>query len=93
MPVDGNSAPAWSGSIDPARCRACSIRPPGFISSANNDIDRGFSGLITRDWAAPFRATRLRELLTKAEGVDLDAMAAMQNDKRSAAADLLLAGV
>ena len=82
MPVDGNAAPAWTG-IDRAgaRCRACSIRRRASSISANNEIDRGFSGLITRDWAAPFRASRLRDQLTKAEGVDLDAMAALQNDR------------
>ena len=62
------------------------------IYSANNEIDRAFSGVITRDWAAGFRASRLRDQLSKAEGVDLDAMAALQNDKRSLAADAVLAG-
>ena len=31
----------------------------GFITSSNNQIDRQWSGLITRDWAAPYRTTRL----------------------------------
>jgi penicillin amidase len=89
--VDGNTGPSWSGAIDPGTLPRALNPDAGYIASANNLVDRGFSPLITHDWAAPFRATRLRELLSKAEGVDLDAMAAMQNDKRSAAADLLLA--
>jgi penicillin amidase len=89
--VDGNAGPAWTGSIDPASLPRVLNPDAGFIASANNLVDRSFSQLITHDWAAPFRATRLRDMLSKAEGVDLDAMAAMQNDKRSAAADLLLA--
>ncbi|MGH9221267.1 MAG: penicillin acylase family protein [Vicinamibacterales bacterium] len=93
IPVDGNTAAAWTGSIDPAALPRALNPEAGFITSSNNLVDRGFTQLITNDWAAPFRATRLRELLTKAEGVNLDAMAAMQNDKRSAAADLLLAGL
>ena len=93
MAADGSTAAAWSGTIDPAALPRVLNPDAGFITSSNNLIDRGFSQLITNDWAAPFRAARLRELLTKAEGVDLDAMAAMQNDKRSAAADLLLAGL
>ena len=93
IPVDGNTAAAWTGSIDPSTLPRALNPEAGFITSSNNLIDRGFTQLITNDWAAPFRATRLRELLTKAEGVNLDAMAAMQNDKRSAAADLLLAGL
>ncbi len=93
MPVDGGSAAAWSGAIDPATLPRVLNPDAGFIASSNNLIDRGFVPLITNDWAAPFRAARLRELLTKAEGVDLNAMAAMQNDKRSVAAGILLAGV
>ena len=93
MAVDGSTGLSWSGSIDAGTLPRALNPDAGFIASSNNLIDRGFSQLITNDWVAPFRATRLRELLTKAEGVDLDAMAAMQNDKRSAAADLLLAGL
>lgn len=89
--LDGNNAAAWTGTIDPATLPRVLNPDAGYIASANNLVDRGFSQLITNDWAAPFRATRLRELLAKAEGVDLDAMAVMQNDKRSVAADLLLA--
>jgi penicillin amidase len=89
--VDGNNGPGWNGTVDQATLPRVLNPDAGYIASANNPIDRGFSPLVTNDWAAPFRATRLRELLAKAEGVDLDAMQAMQNDKRSAAADLLLA--
>ena len=89
--LDGNNAAAWTGTIDPATLPRVLNPDAGYIASANNLVDRGFSQLITNDWAAPFRATRLRDLLSKAEGVDLDAMAVMQNDKRSVAADLLLA--
>ncbi len=87
LPADGNSAPAWSGSIEPSALPRVFNPPSGLIYSANNEIDRGFSGLITRDWTAGFRASRLRDQLSNAQGVDLDAMAALQNDRRSAAAD------
>ena len=93
MPVDGSAGSAWSGSIDPATLPRVLNPDAGFISSSNNLVDRGYQPLITNDWAAPFRATRLRELLAKAEGADLDAMATLQNDRRSAAADVLLAGL
>lgn len=89
--VDGNSGPSWTATIDPASLPRALNPDAGFIASANNLVERGSTQLITHDWAAPFRATRLHQLLSKAEGVDLDAMAAMQNDKRSVAADLLLA--
>lgn len=93
MPIDGNGGSAWKGTIDPAVLPRVFNPAAGLIYSANNEIDRGFNGLITRDWAAGFRATRLREELTKAQGVDLDAMAALQNDRRSAAAEIVLAGL
>lgn len=93
MPVDGNGGVAWNGSIDPNLLPRVLNPASGVISSANNEIDRSFPQLITHDWAAPFRATRLRDQLATAQGVDLDAMAALQNDRRSVAADILLAGL
>ncbi|MEY4094278.1 MAG: hypothetical protein RLZZ53_1477, partial [Acidobacteriota bacterium] len=93
MPSDGNATGGWPGTIDPATLPRIFNPPSGVIYSANNEIDRGFSGLISRDWAAPFRATRLRDQLSNAQGVDLDAMAALQNDRRSLAADAVLAGL
>jgi penicillin amidase len=93
MPVDGSAGATWSGSIDPSTLPRVFNPDAGYISSSNNLVDRGYQPLITHDWAAPFRAARLRDQLSKAEGVDLDAMAKLQNDRRSAAAELLLAGV
>jgi penicillin amidase len=93
VPLDGNAAPAWSGTLEAASLPRTFNPPSGLIYSANNEIDRAFTGLITRDWTAGFRASRLRDTLEKAQGVDLDAMAALQNDKHSAAADLVLAGI
>ncbi len=93
LPVDGSSTGGWPGTIDPATLPRVFNPSSGVIYSANNEIDRGFSGLITRDWAAPYRATRLRDQLSNAQGVDLDAMAALQNDRRSLAADAVLAGL
>jgi penicillin amidase len=93
LPADGNAGAAWSGAIEPGALPRVFNPPSGLIYSANNEIDRGFSGLITRDWGAGFRASRLRDQLSNAEGVDLDAMAALQNDRRSVAADQVLAGL
>jgi penicillin amidase len=93
LPADGDAANAWTGSIPASELPRVFNPPSGLIYSANNEIDRGFSGLITRDWAAGFRASRLRDQLSKAEGVDLAATAALQNDRRSVAADQVLAGL
>lgn len=94
FPIDGGSgAGAWTGTVLTASLPRVINPSAGFIASANNEIDRKFPGLITRDWAAPFRATRLVERLSQPEGVDLDAMLALQNDRRSLAADAVLAGL
>ena len=93
MPGDGSAGSTWTGSIDPSTLPRVLNPDAGYVASANNLVDRSYQPLITHDWAAPFRATRLRDQLSKAEGVDLDAMAALQNDRRSAAADALLAGL
>jgi len=93
MPLAGASGEGrWVGTV-PAAALPRAFNPvAGFISSANNEIDRRFAGLITRDWAAPFRASRLLAELAKPESVDLDAMLALQNDRRSLAADAVLQG-
>jgi penicillin G amidase len=93
LPLDGNAGQGWSGSIEPSALPRIFNPPSGLIYSANNEIDRGFSGLITRDWVAGFRASRLRDELSKAQAVDLDSMAALQNDRKSVAADQVLAGL
>lgn len=94
LPIDGGTgAGAWTGTV-PAAALPRVINPPaGFIASANNEIDRRFPGLITRDWAAPFRATRLVDRLSQPGSVDLESMLALQNDRRSLAADAVLAGL
>jgi len=94
LPIDGGSgAGAWTGTLPPASLPRAINPPAGFIASANNEIDRTFPDLITRDWAAPFRATRLVDRLSQPESVDLDVMLALQNDRRSLAADAVLAGL
>jgi penicillin G amidase len=94
FPIDGGSgAGGWTGTVPPSLLPRVFNPPAGFISSANNEIDRRFPGLVTKDWAAPFRATRLRDRLSQPESVDLDGMLALQNDRRSLAADAVLAGI
>ncbi len=93
MPVDGSTAAPWSGTVDPLTLPKVLNPDAGYIASSNNPVDRSFPSLITHDWVAPFRAIRLKDQLSKAEGVDLDSMVALQNDRRSAAADILLAGL
>ena len=91
--VDGNAAPAWIGSLPPDTLPRAINPESGVIFSANNEVDRSFAGLITKDWIAPFRATRLRDQLSTATHLDLDAMTALQQDRHSVAADAVLAGL
>ncbi len=93
MAVDGNNGVSWNGTVDPTTLPRLLNPESGFITSSNNLVDRAFQPLITHDWAAPWRAARLKQLLAKAEGVDLEAMQTMQNDRHSVAADTLLAGI
>lgn len=91
LPVNGNTGEAeWSGAIDADDLPRVFNPTSGYLTSSNNEIDRGFPGLITRDWAAPFRATRLHGLLAAGTDLDLGSMVAFQNDRHSVAADLLL---
>ncbi len=93
-PIDGASGDGeWTGVIDASALPRVLNPPAGYITSSNNEVDRRFNGLITRDWAAPFRTTRLHEQLSRGEGLDIEAMETLQNDRRSLAAERVLAGV
>ena len=81
---DGAAAPRLPRVLNPKA---------GYITSSNNEIDRHGAVLITRDWAAPFRAIRLHEALAAAKGVGLEDMARLQNDVKSLAAARLVAGI
>lgn len=93
VPVDGNAAPAWTGALSSENLPRSVNPASGVIYSANHEVDRTFSGLITKDWIAPFRATRLRDQLSSATAITLDAMSALQQDRHSVAADVILAGL
>jgi penicillin amidase len=92
-PVSGAGGPAWAHGSAPQALPRVFNPAIGYITSSNNEIDRHASLLITRDWAAPFRATRLHEALAAARGVGLEEMGRLQNDLKSLAAARLMAGV
>jgi penicillin amidase len=93
-PNDGTTGEGqWTGSIPPSSLPRLFNPDRGYITSSNNLIDRQWSGLITRDWAAPYRATRLSRLIEAAEQVDLSTAATWQNDVTSLAAIDVLAHV
>ncbi|MGE0460538.1 MAG: penicillin acylase family protein [Vicinamibacterales bacterium] len=93
MPVVGASSAGWAeGAAAPALPRV--LNPAaGYLASANNEVDRLPGTLITRDWAAPYRAVRLQEALADGRGLGVEQMTALQNDVKSASAARVLAGV
>ncbi len=91
MPNDGTTGEGqWMSHIPSSSLPRLFNPERGYITSSNNLIDRQWGGLVTRDWAAPYRATRLQRLMAGASGVDLQAAATWQNDVTGlAAADVL----
>ena len=94
MPPDGSSGTGeWVGSVRPSTLPRAFNPPGGFVASANNEVDRGWNGLVTRDWAAPFRATRLNRALATNDKLSLHGANMIQNDVVSMAAERVLEGV
>jgi penicillin amidase len=93
-PSDGAGGEGeWVGTIEPEALPRVLNPASGFLTSSNNEIDRGYPRLVTRDWMAPFRARRMTDVLSRAQGVDLRDMELLQNDRQSVAAEAVLAGV
>jgi penicillin G amidase len=93
-PNDGTTGEGeWTGTIPPAALPRVFNPARGYITSSNNMIDREWPGLVTRDWAAPFRAARLHQLIESTERVDPQAAARWQNDVSGLAATTVLAGL
>lgn len=86
----GRGEGTWAGWIHPSTLPRVFNPPRGFVSSANNQVDRDWPGVMTRDWAAPYRATRLQHAMADAARVDLATAAGWQTDVTGlAAADVL----
>lgn len=93
-PVDGAGAEIeWVGRVDPATLPRLFNPRIGYITSSNNEIDRQWRGLVTRDWAAPFRAMRLHQALTFTEKWGVSNGTQLQTDNVSVAAEQILAGI
>ena len=94
LPVPGWPADAdWHGCVDPAQLPAVLNPPQGQIVTANNEIDPSLPYLVTRDWAAPFRAQRITQLLGDRRGLDVRAMQQMHADITSLSADSILKAI
>ena len=94
VPVSGELRDAdWHGWVDINRLPAQLDPSSGQLVTANNEIARGLPFLVTRDWAAPFRAQRIAAMLGDRRGLDIAAMRDIQADIMSLSADRLLKSI
>ncbi len=89
LPVPGwDSSAEWSGYI-PFDELPHSYNPPaGFVATANNRVvGEEYPYLIANDWAPPYRAQRITQLIEQlssgGDSLSLDDMAAIQGDRTS----------
>jgi penicillin amidase len=87
-PVRGSvAAHDWTGYIPFDRLPTMTDPSSGLVINANNRVVRpGYRHLITRDWANPYRARRIRQKLAGDRRHSIAASAAMQMDNLSLAA-------
>lgn len=94
MPFEGwATGTRWGRAVSGAALPRVLDPESGFIVTANNEVDRGWPGLIARDFVLPFRAARLTEAIGASERVELEGMQALQQDAVSLAAGVVLAGM
>jgi penicillin amidase len=80
----------WIGTVPAERLPAAVNPPSAQFVTANAEVDPRWPGTMTRDWTAPFRTTRIIELLGNRTGLQLAGFREMQADVRSLAADRML---
>jgi penicillin amidase len=90
--LDGDSgADEWKGFIPFSELPRVFDPEEGFIVTANNRVaGPGYPYPIGHDWAPPYRAARIRELILAKPRHSLDDVAHMQGDVTSLVARLLL---
>ncbi len=95
LPVPGTGAYEWAGFVPTAELPRSFNPAAGFIATANQRmIPEGYPYAVGFEWAAPFRARRIYEVLSKAAAngrkLDVQDMARLQNDVVSLPARELL---
>ena len=84
VPVPGNGAWDWQGYRRPEEWPQVLNPQEGLIVTANNKVTpEGFPYALTYDWAEPYRAERIRELLLAKEKLSPADMQAVQQDQKS----------
>ncbi len=95
LPVSGAGGLEWAGFVPTRALPRRFNPPPGFIVTANQRmISEGYQYKVGFEWAPPYRAQRIREVLAQASDaghkLDLEDMAGLQNDVVSLPARELL---
>jgi penicillin amidase len=88
LPVPGwDSSAEWTGFIPFDELPHTYNPPAGFVATANNRIvGADYPYLISNDWAAPYRAQRITDLIEQfstGDKISVDDMAAIQGDRTS----------
>jgi penicillin amidase len=92
VPAEGwTGASDWTGYVPFEELPHAFNPPQGYIATANNKVaPDSYPYPISSDWAAPYRAARIVELIEAKPKLSPDDMAAIQADARSALARDLL---
>jgi penicillin amidase len=92
LPVPGwNDEYAWTGWIPFEELPQAYNPADGYVVTANNKVvPADYPYFISNDWAPPYRAERITEMLTAKQGLTPDDYAAIQADQQSAQARELL---
>jgi penicillin amidase len=81
MPVPGDGNWSWQGYLPPDQWPQVFNPPEGFIVTANNKVTPpNFPHTISLEWAEPFRAQRIRELILAKDKLSVQDMISMQQD-------------
>lgn len=85
LPYDGSTDTGeWSGFIPFDKLPHVYDPPSGIIVTANNRIvGESYSYLLTRNWAPPYRARRILDLLSSVPRLTIDDMSRVQRDTYS----------
>jgi penicillin amidase len=84
VPVPGNGEWDWLGYRRPEEWPQVLNPPKGYVVTANHKVTPpGFPYALTYDWAEPYRAERIEELLLAKERLSLEDMKAIQQDQKS----------
>lgn len=84
VPVPGNGQWDWLGYRRPEEWPKVLNPREGFVVTANHKVTpKGFPYALTYDWAEPYRAERIQELLQAKERLSLEDMVAIQLDQKS----------